>query len=78
MKKALVIVDVQNDFCEGGNLAVNGAGEVIPVINELIENPEYDLIVYTKDWHPKEHKSFASNWPDINWPDNELFEVVWH
>jgi nicotinamidase/pyrazinamidase len=45
MKKALIIVDVQNDFCEGGALAVPGANEVIPYINALMEENEYDQIV---------------------------------
>jgi nicotinamidase/pyrazinamidase len=44
MKKALIIVDVQNDFCEGGALAVPGANEVIPYINALMEENEYDQL----------------------------------
>lgn len=60
--KCLLIIDLQNDFCEGGNLAVKNSLEIIPVVNNLIEKFEKDnsLIVATKDWHPKEHKSFAS------------------
>lgn len=61
MKKALIIVDVQNDFCEGGALAVPGASEVIPYINLLMKENEYDQIVLTQDWHPANHKSFATN-----------------
>lgn len=61
MKKALIIVDVQNDFCEGGSLAVPGAKEIIPYINLLMEENHYDQIVLTQDWHPADHKSFASN-----------------
>ncbi|MGL6127686.1 isochorismatase family protein, partial [Chryseobacterium artocarpi] len=61
MKKALIIVDVQNDFCEGGALAVPGASEIIPYINLLMEENEYDQIVLTQDWHPIGHKSFASS-----------------
>lgn len=61
MKKALIVVDVQNDFCEGGALAVPGANEVIPYINLLMKDNEYDQIVLTQDWHPADHKSFASN-----------------
>ncbi|WHF52270.1 bifunctional nicotinamidase/pyrazinamidase [Chryseobacterium gotjawalense] len=61
MKKALIIVDVQNDFCEGGALAVPGANEIIPYINSLMLENEYDQIVLTQDWHPADHKSFASN-----------------
>ena len=61
MKKALIIVDVQNDFCEGGALAVPGANEIIPYINLLMLENEYAQIVLTQDWHPADHKSFASN-----------------
>lgn len=61
MKKALIIVDVQNDFCEGGALAVPEANSIIPYINLLMEENEYDEIILTQDWHPADHKSFASN-----------------
>ncbi len=61
MKKALIIVDVQNDFCEGGALAVPDADSIIPYINLLLEENEYDQVVLTQDWHPANHKSFASN-----------------
>lgn len=61
MKKALIVVDVQNDFCEGGALEVPNASEVIPYINSLIESNIYDEIILTQDWHPANHKSFASN-----------------
>lgn len=57
-KKALVIVDVQNDFLPGGALAVPKGDEVVPVINKL--QPDYDLVVATKDLHPPRHCSFAS------------------
>ncbi len=57
--KALLIVDVQNDFCPGGNLAVPNGDDVVPVINSLIE--EFDIIIQTQDWHPSDHSSFASN-----------------
>ncbi|MEW6301879.1 MAG: bifunctional nicotinamidase/pyrazinamidase [Verrucomicrobiota bacterium] len=60
-KKALIVVDVQNDFVPGGALAVPKGDEVVPVINKLIQ--EYDLVVATKDWHPKNHVSFASRHP---------------
>lgn len=59
--QALLIVDVQNDFLPGGNLAVPNGNEIIPVINDLI--PKFDLVVATQDWHPKNHSSFASNHP---------------
>lgn len=61
MKKALIVVDVQNDFCEGGALAVPGANSIIPYINLLMEENDYDQIVLTQDFHPSDHKSFASN-----------------
>ncbi len=83
MKKALIIVDVQNDFCEGGSLAVPGSSEIIPYINLLMEDNNYDEIILTQDWHPANHKSFASNnrrkvgesiilngAPQFMWPDH--------
>lgn len=57
--KALLIVDVQNDFCPGGTLAVPNGDEIVPVINSLIE--QFDIIIQTQDWHPSDHSSFASN-----------------
>lgn len=56
--KALIIVDVQNDFLPGGALAVENGNEVLPIINKVQE--EYSLVVATQDWHPENHKSFAS------------------
>ena len=56
---ALIIVDVQNDFCPGGALAVREGDEVVPVINRL--QPRFDLVVATQDWHPADHGSFAAN-----------------
>lgn len=56
---ALIIVDPQNDFCPGGALAVDGGDQIMPGINELAER--FPLIVITQDWHPRDHKSFASN-----------------
>jgi nicotinamidase/pyrazinamidase len=61
---ALIIVDVQNDFCPGGALAVPCGDEVVPVINRLLEHRW--LSVATMDWHPDEHSSFESRggpWP---------------
>ncbi len=58
---ALVIVDVQNDFCPGGSLAVKDGDRVVPVINEL--QKRFELVVATKDWHPAGHSSFVSLWP---------------
>ncbi|MFO8236097.1 MAG: bifunctional nicotinamidase/pyrazinamidase [Bacteroidales bacterium] len=60
--KALLIVDVQNDFCPGGALEVPKGDKVIPVLNKLIN--EYDIIIQTQDWHPKGHYSFASSYDD--------------
>lgn len=59
MTQALILVDVQNDFCPGGSLPVPGGFDVIPVINRL--QPLFGLVVATKDWHPKDHSSFAVN-----------------
>lgn len=58
-KKALIMVDLQNDFCEGGRLAVPGGDEVIPLANQL--QSKFDLVIATQDWHPRDHISFASN-----------------
>jgi nicotinamidase/pyrazinamidase len=61
---ALILVDLQNDFCQGGSLAVPFGDELIPLANEL-QNC-FDLVVATKDWHPQNHISFASNHPGEN------------
>ena len=77
MKKALIVVDVQNDFCEGGSLAVEGGGQVAFLVNELVHrweetaphDREYDVVVATRDHHidPGAHFSdqpdFADSWP---------------
>jgi len=60
MPKALVLVDLQNDFLPGGALAVPHGDEVIPVANRLACGGGFDLVVATKDWHPADHGSFAS------------------
>ena len=58
----LLVVDVQNDFCPGGRLAVPRGDEVVAPINELARRFEH--VVLTQDWHPPGHRSFASNsWP---------------
>ena len=59
--RALIIVDMQNDFMPGGNLAVPGSDEVIDIINRLADS--FELVVATQDWHPAEHGSFASQHP---------------
>jgi len=58
---ALIVVDVQNDFCPGGALAVQGGDEIVAPINRLIER--YENVVLTQDWHPPKHSSFASTHP---------------
>ncbi|HEX2886291.1 bifunctional nicotinamidase/pyrazinamidase [Vineibacter terrae] len=55
---ALLVIDVQNDFCPGGALAVPGGDAILPAINALIGAA--DLVVLTQDWHPRRHGSFAS------------------
>lgn len=60
--KALIIVDVQNDFLPGGALAVPDGDQVIPVINQLSQG--FDLVFTTQDWHPANHCSFAASYPD--------------
>ena len=59
---ALLIVDVQNDFCPGGALEVPRGDEVVPVINTL--NKKFENVIQTQDWHPKGHWSFASSYKD--------------
>jgi len=60
--KALIVVDLQNDFLPGGALAVPGGDEVIAVANRVM--PDYPLVVATQDWHPQDHLSFASKHAD--------------
>ncbi|MFO7718970.1 MAG: bifunctional nicotinamidase/pyrazinamidase [Gillisia sp.] len=69
--RALVIIDVQNDFIPGGALAVPEGGEIVELINKL--RHKFDLVIATQDWHPEEHSSFA-----VNHPENEEFEkIMW-
>jgi len=63
MKRHLIIVDIQNDFCEGGNLAVEGGREIIFTINKLLNSGMFDTVVATQDWHPQDHCSFGE-WPE--------------
>jgi nicotinamidase/pyrazinamidase len=79
---ALIVIDVQNDFCPGGALAVPGGDEVVAPINAMMEN--YDAVILTQDWHPAGHSSFASSHagkapmdmidmpygPQVLWPDH--------
>ena len=79
---ALVIVDIQKDFCPGGKLGVEDGDKIIPAINQI--KSDFGLTVLTQDWHPADHKSFASNHegaqpfstvemsygPQVLWPDH--------
>ncbi|WP_149141393.1 bifunctional nicotinamidase/pyrazinamidase [Gemmobacter caeruleus] len=60
-EEALIVVDVQNDFCPGGALAVAGGDAIIPEINAMMR--QFPVRVLTQDWHPADHKSFAENHP---------------
>jgi nicotinamidase/pyrazinamidase len=62
MRKALILIDIQNDFMPGGALPVSAAHQIIPVLNKAQQ--KFDLIVATKDWHPSNHGSFALNHPN--------------
>lgn len=80
--KTLLVIDLQNDFCPGGALAVAGGDEILSGVNAAMEDAE--LVVLTQDWHPQAHASFASNHADsdpfstvemsygtqILWPDH--------
>jgi nicotinamidase/pyrazinamidase len=57
----LIVVDVQNDFCAGGALAVPGGEAVVPLVNRV--SASFDHVVLTQDWHPRDHRSFASAHP---------------
>lgn len=57
MTKALIVIDVQNDFCPGGALAVAGGDQIVTGINALMG--QFDTVVLTQDWHPSDHSSFA-------------------
>jgi nicotinamidase/pyrazinamidase len=59
--KALILVDIQNDFLPGGALAVPRGDEIIPIANQL--QHRFDIVVATQDWHPADHGSFAANHP---------------
>ena len=67
--KALILVDLQNDFCPGGALAVPDGDKVISVANRLLD--KFDLVVATQDWHPANHGSFAANHPG-----KKMFEMI--
>ena len=77
--RALILVDIQNDFVTGGKLEVPNGEQIVPLVNELTAH--FDLVVATQDWHPQSHKSFASNHPDKNPFDKILLggldQVLW-
>jgi nicotinamidase/pyrazinamidase len=76
---ALVVVDIQNDFCPGGALAVKAGDSVIPVINRIAD--KFFKVTATQDWHPRDHVSFASRHPGkapyeiISWKGTD--QVLW-
>ena len=84
MAHALIVIDVQNDFCPGGALAVAGGADIVPGINAAMA--QADCVVLTQDWHPANHLSFASQYagraafdvvemaygPQVLWPDHCL------
>ncbi len=59
--RALIVIDMQVDFCPGGRLAVAGGDEIVAAINDLM--PSYEAVILTQDWHPQAHLSFADNHP---------------
>lgn len=77
--KALLLIDIQNDFLPGGALAVPRGKEVIPVANRLMD--QFDLVVATQDWHPADHGSFASQHHGRQVGDvvelNGLQQILW-
>jgi len=66
---ALIVIDVQNDFCPGGALAIEKGDEVVTPINAMMH--EFENVVFTQDWHPGDHISFA-----INQPGSAPFETI--
>ncbi|PUB15669.1 bifunctional nicotinamidase/pyrazinamidase [Yoonia sediminilitoris] len=81
MTHALIVIDVQNDFCPGGALAVAGGNEIVDGINAAMS--DYEAVILTQDWHPAGHSSFASTHgaapmsmmdmpygPQVLWPDH--------
>ena len=77
--KTLVIIDIQNDFLKNGSLEVPYGNEVIEPINQIMKN--YELVIGTKDWHPLNHVSFASNHPGKKIGDvikvDDLNQILW-
>ena len=79
MKRALILVDIQNDFMPGGALPVAEGDRIVPVVNRIQEG--FDVIVATQDWHPANHGSFASQHPGKKPGDvidlNGIPQVLW-
>lgn len=61
MARALIVIDMQVDFCPGGRLAVDGGDQIVGPINDMMA--DFDAVVLTQDWHPQGHSSFADNHP---------------
>ena len=59
--EALIVVDLQIDFCPGGALAVEGGDDIVPLVNDLVQS--FQHVILTQDWHPAHHSSFASSHP---------------
>lgn len=78
-KTALIIVDLQNDFCPGGSLAVPEGDAIVPLANQL--QSCFDIVVATQDWHPSDHMSFASNHIERSVGDvievNHIQQILW-
>lgn len=68
-KNALLVIDVQNDFCPGGRLAIRDGDKVIPIINSILK--KFFKVIATQDWHPQDHISFA-----MNHPGKKAYDVV--
>ncbi len=77
--KALIITDVQNDFCPGGALAVPEGDRIVPLVNRL--QGRFELVLATQDWHPANHGSFAANHPGRTVGEvidlNGLPQILW-
>jgi nicotinamidase/pyrazinamidase len=78
-KNALILVDIQNDFCPGGSLAVPAGDTIVSLANIL--QAHFDLVIATQDWHPEDHMSFATNQPGHQVGEtinvNGLSQVLW-
>lgn len=79
MSNALIVIDMQNDFCPNGALAVQGGDQIVSPINALMA--DFDAVVLTQDWHPADHSSFADMHPDAQPYDQVLLpygaQVLW-